>query len=135
MGICEYIKNLLIDCPLLNGQVISIEFFDEKIGGVGIFENYENKIIRSYTDGERLLEKTARLVFSHTGGRGGESEQEQRAFAQDLCTYLNNISDLGGLDGMIADSIECECMGVSGSIGMQKCELECRIRFLERKGD
>lgn len=132
MRICEYIKALLSGCPLLSGECILIEFFDEKVGGVGLFENHEKKTIREYTDGTRLSEKSVKIVLSHIGGMGDESEISQRDFAEGICDYLESLDDFGNEK---VSSIECEIAGTSGEIGVGKQSIECRVRFLERIGD
>jgi len=131
MRICEYIRTLLLDCPLLDGAVISVGYFDERLGGVGIFEEYPERVVREYTDGARVVEKTVKIVMSHIGGMGSETELCQAELAEGICEYLGGI---GEYEKDVAEMV-CSMEAVSGKAGMQRRELLCRVKYIKGKDD
>lgn len=136
MRICEYVRELLYSCAALDGEVVAVGFFDEKLGAAAVLPDGGERVLRNYADGGCLACESVRIVFAHDGGTGEKAENASYEKAQIVCDWLNarsNTQKLPEYGLYTVSEVCCENAVVSGNVGVRKTELKSTVKYIKGK--
>lgn len=130
----EYIKNLLAQCHIINGYNIGVDYLASQENSLSIIPSGEEKIIKEYCDGEKLLSYGFSIVVRLCWAMG--SNDKNREITQGISRWLKGLSenDFYRYNNICPQKIAVlkDFVVVADDIKSIRYEMKCSIEYLKK---